>query len=362
MTVKLRGSAATLTAQFFSFEGGPLVDVTPTILNVVRLSDGATVFSTTSWTHVGLGTYSVIWPVNVGTSLGDYIVTWTAVQGSAAETITVVEAGASMGTGPCDTLPVTWVAGCLDTLSPAVTGAAVQAASELIWSLSGRRFGLCTSVLRPCRRECQGMPWPAGSGTWPNVWAGQTYPLPFWWNGAWLNLTCGSCTSDCSCETVEEVTLPGGVYQVLQVLIDSTELSPSSYRLDDNRLVVRTDGGTWPLCNNLNKNDTEVGTWSITAQWGEPLPEIGKIAVGELACEFGKYLTGVDCNLPETVTSLSRQGVSLTLADPNEVLEQGRLGLHFTDMFLSAFNPGGLKARSQVYSVDGPNPRRAGSV
>lgn len=362
MTVKLRGQAATLIAQFYAFPGGPLVDVTPDEMTVTRIVDGVQVFSTPTWTHVGLGTYSAIWPINVGSSLGDYLVEFIADEGTATETISVVEASGSMGTSPCDVLPVTWVAGCLDTLSPDVTGAAVQAASELIWTLSGRRFGLCTQVLRPCRRECQGMPWPAGSGTWPNVWAGQTYPLPFWWNGQWLNLTCGGCASDCSCSSVEEVVLPGGVYQVLQVLIDGAELSPSSYRLDDNRIVVRTDGGTWPLCNDLSKNDTEVGTYSITAQWGEPLPEIGKIAVGELACEFGKYLSGAACDLPESVTSLSRQGVSLTFADPNEVLDKGRLGLHFVDMFLSAYNPGGLRARSQVYSVDGPNPRRAGSV
>ena len=267
----------------------------------------------------------------------------------------------NMGTAPCETLPVIWVSDCLTTLSAAVTGAALAAASELIWTLSGRRFGLCTTVLRPCRRECQGMPWPAGSGIWPNVWAGQTYPLPFWWNGQWLNLICGACASDCSCSAVEEFVLPGGVYAITKILIDGVELSSSKYRLDDNRLVVRTDGGSWPLCNNLGSNDDQTGTWSVTAQWGEPLPVIGKIAIGELACEFGKYLGGQECDLPESVTSLSRQGVSLTFADPNEVLDKGRLGLHFTDMFLSAYNPGGLRARSQVYSVDGPNPRRAGS-
>jgi hypothetical protein len=361
VTVKLRGQAATLVAEFFQYPGGPLGDVTVNSVTVTRIADGVVVFNTASYTHVGIGTYSTIWPINVGTTLGDYLVQWNATQGTAAETITVVEAGGSMGTSPCDTLPVTW-SDCFATLPAAVTGTALAAASDLVWALSGRRFGLCTSVLRPCRRECQGMPWPASSNLWPNIYPGQTYPLPFWWNGQWLNLTCGSCASDCSCETVEEVVLPGGVYQVLQVLIDGVELSPSSYRLDDNRLVVRTDGGQWPMCNNLGSNDTEVGTWSITAQWGEPLPEIGKIAVGELACEFGKYLGGQDCVLPQAVTSLSRQGVSLTFADPNEVLKEGRLGLHFTDMFLSAFNPGGLRARSQVYSVDGPNPRRAGSV
>lgn len=357
--IKLRGQVATLTAQFFQFPGGPTQDVTNLKITITRISDGAIMVNAASVNHIGVGTYTYAWSVPVNANLGDYLVQWIANEGSATETVTLVEAAAGMGTGPCDTLPYILPLDC--SMSGAISGTAIQAASELVWALSGQRFGFCTQVLRPCRRECQGMPWPASSNLWPNIWPGQTYPLPFWWDGQWLNLTCGSCASDCSCETVEEVTLPGGVYQVLQVLIDGVELSPSAYRLDDNRLVVRTDGGSWPLCNNLSKNDSEVGTWSITAQWGEPLPELGKMAVGELACEFGKFLGGADCNLPQSVTSLSRQGVSLTFEDANQALENGRTGLHFTDMFISAFNPGGLRARSQVYNVDGPNPRRAGS-
>lgn len=359
--IKLRGQSTTLTAQFFQFTGGPAVDVTNVKVTITRISDGAVMVNAAAVNHIGVGTYTYVWAIPVGASLGDYLAQWTADQGTASEIITVVEAAGSMGTGPCDTLPATWVSDCFTSLSPAVTGAALQAASELVWSLSGQRFGFCTQVLRPCRRECQGQPWPFAENVWPYTQPGQTYPLPVWWNGQWLNLTCGSCASDCSCNTVEEVTLPGGVYQVLQVLIDGVELPASSYRLDDNRLVVRTDGGMWPLCNDLSKDDDQVGTWSITAQWGEPLPEIGKLAVGELACEFGKYLSGQDCQLPQAVTNLSRQGVSLTFGDPEQALDAGRLGLQFTDMFLSAYNPGKLRARSQVYSVDGPNPRRAGS-
>jgi hypothetical protein len=358
--IKLRGQAATLTAQFFAFPGGPTQDVTGLSVTIIRISDGAVMVNAATPSHIGTGTYTYIWAIPVSANLGDYLIQWTADESTATEVVTIVEAAGGMGTGPCDTLPVTW-GKCLQDLDPAVTGTALSVASELVWNLSGQRFGLCTQVLRPCRRECQGMSWPASDAAWPFLNPGQTYPLPVWWNGQWLNLTCGSCASDCSCDSVEEVVLPGGVYQILQVLIDGVELSPSAYRLDDNRFVVRTDGGTWPLCNELSKNDDQVGTWSITAQWGEPLPESGKLAVGELACEFGKYLSGEECRLPQAVTSLSRQGVSLTFGDAEQALDAGRLGLQFTDMFLSAYNPGKLRARSQVYSVDGPNPRRAGS-
>lgn len=359
--IKLRGQSTTLTAQFFQFVGGPLQDVTNVTVTITRISDGAVMVNAAATNHIGTGTYTYVWAIPVNANLGDYLVTWTANEGTATETVTIVAASTGMGTGPCDTLPALWVDKCFQSLSPAVTGSALQAASELVWNLSGQRFGLCTQVLRPCRRECQGMPWPYGDNVWPYTTPGMTYPLPVWWNGQWLNLTCGSCSSDCSCGTVEEVVLPGGVSQILQVLIDGVELSPSAYRLDDNRIVVRIDGGTWPLCNNLAVNDDHVGTWSITAQWGEPLPEIGKLAVGQLACEFGKYLSGQDCQLPQAVTSLTRQGVSMQFGDLEESLKDGRLGLQWVDMFLATYNPGGLRARSQVYDVDGPNFRRAGS-
>jgi hypothetical protein len=259
--------------------------------------------------------------------------------------------------GPCADWPVTWTCD-LDTLNPAVTGTAVSMATETLWALTGMRFGLCEVTLRPCASSCFdggfyddfGPPWTASS-----------YPQPALIGGLWYNLTCGSCPGSCSCSEVSEVRLPAPVYEIVEVLIDGAVLASSAYRLDNNRIVVRTDGERWPSCNDLSKDDNETGTWSITARFGEPLPDGAELAMGQLACEIAKAAAGGDCKLPAGIQQLVRQGVTISYPDVGELFRQGRTGLYLVDMFVATWNPSGLRQRSRVYSVDRPSVRRAGT-
>jgi hypothetical protein len=260
-------------------------------------------------------------------------------------------------TGPCADWPVTWTCD-VDTLNPAVTGLAVSMATETLWALTGMRFGVCQVTLRPCARECQtgsfyddfGPPWASGS-----------YPQPALIGGLWYNLTCGSCAGDCSCTEVSEVRLPAPVNTIVEVKIDGTPMVSGAYRVDNNRLLVRTDGQRWPRCNDLNLDDTEVGTWSVTATYGESLPEGASLAVGQLACEIAKAAAGGDCKLPAGLQQLVRQGVTISYPDVGELFRQGRTGLYLVDMFVATWNPYGLRQRSRVYNVDRPTVRRAGT-
>lgn len=259
--------------------------------------------------------------------------------------------------GPCEDWPVQWTCD-LDTLNPAVTGAAVSMATETLWGLTGQRFGLCEVTLRPCRRDC-------GDGSFFDdfgpPWTGGSYPQPALIGGQWFNLTCGSCHGDCSCSTVAEVLLPAPVLRIVEVLIDGTPLVTGAYRVDNNRLLVRTDGGDWPRCNDLTLADTEVGTWSVTAVYGEELPDGAALAMGQLACEIAKAADGGDCKLPAGLQQLVRQGVTISYPDVGELFRQGRTGLYLVDMFVATWNPSGLRQRSRVYSVDRPTVRRAGT-
>jgi hypothetical protein len=189
---------------------------------------------------------------------------------------------------------------------------------------------------------------------------GGTYPQPALYAGRWYNITCGSCTTGCSCSSVSEVELPGPVYDVTQVKVDGDILTEGTdYRVDDWRLLVRLGGESWPLCNDLNLADTEDGTWSVTYRRGEPLPELGKLALGALTVEFAKlFLCSSDCKLPKPVQSLSRQGVSLTFVDPNELFQARRTGLYVPDLFINTYNPNNLRRRSQVYDIDNPQRTR----
>ena len=259
--------------------------------------------------------------------------------------------------GPCEDWPVQWTCD-LDTLNPAVTGLAVSMATETLWGLTGQRFGLCEVTLRPCRRDCH-----TGSffDDFGPPWAGGSYPQPALIGGQWFNLTCGSCHGGCSCSTVSEVLLPAPVLRIVEVLIDGTPLVTGAYRVDNNRLLVRTDGGEWPRCNDLTLSDTEVGTWSVTAVYGEELPDGAALAMGQLACEIAKAADGGDCKLPVGLQQLVRQGVTISYPDVGELFRQGRTGLYLVDMFVTTWNPNRLRTRSRVYSVDRPSVRRAGT-
>jgi hypothetical protein len=243
-------------------------------------------------------------------------------------------------TGPCASWDPIWCCE-LPTGSQAVTGNAVAAATEVLWNLSGQRFGLCEVTLRPCRRDCFGSSW----------------PQPLLYGGAWFNLTCGSCPGTCSCGALEEAVLPAPVYSVVSVKVDGSPLVTGAYRVDDDRLLVRLDGGRWPDCQDLAKADTEVGTWSVTAQFGEAVPTVGRQAVGELACEMAKACLGEDCRLPANVASLVRQGVTISFPESQDLVDR----LYFGHLFLSAYNPHKLAGRPQVYDVDGPSFRRTGT-
>jgi hypothetical protein len=134
------------------------------------------------------------------------------------------------------------------------------------------------------------------------------------------------------------------------------------YRIDDYRKLVRLGGNLWPFCQNMNLDDTEENTWSVTATYGEPVPALGQLAMGELATEITKYMLCLDCQLPQGVVDISRQGISMTVASIAELFNTGFIQLRMCDLFIKTANPNHLRARSQVYDMDGPGPRAWGTT
>lgn len=256
--------------------------------------------------------------------------------------------------GPCSDWPV-YTACDLTGYTPVATGYAVKAATRILWALSGRQFGTCPVTLRPCRRD-QYAAWPYGG--W-QMWSGPgVYSTADWGDRLWYPLGCSGCGGECSCAVLSETELPGPVDSVSKVVVNGIVLSPTQYRVDDNRWLVRTDGQPWPRFNDLSKPDTETGTWSVTLSVGQPVPQSGVLAAGELTCEILRAMSGEDCRLPAGVTQLVRQGVTISLPDFGSMLEHGKTGLYLTDMFLAAENPRRLRQRGRVYSIDHPRPRR----
>jgi hypothetical protein len=249
----------------------------------------------------------------------------------------------------CEDWPVYWTCD-VSARSPEVTGYAVRAASRILWALSGRRFGQCTVTLRPCADDC-------GDFAEVPLWGWTVgYSMPPW-DFYRLPYCAGGCGGGCSCTTLSTVRLPDLTSRVVEVRLDGTPMATGTYRLA-GRDLIRTDGAAWPRCNNLAAGDDEPGTWSVTAVVGEEVPDSGRLAMGELACEIIKAASGVDCRLPPGVTQLVRQGVTIQYPDIGQLLKDGRTGLYLVDLFLASENPTGLRSRARIGDVDAILRRR----
>lgn len=227
---------------------------------------------------------------------------------------------------------------------------ACMAASEILYALSGRQFsGTCAETVRPCA---------SGGGYLPGFsWSRWTYPwYPILSGGVWLNLgpACGCHIAyDCACKGIPQVNLGrSDVTEILSVVINGETLSALNYRLDPGGLLVRTDGSLWPCCQDLSVDKDETGAWYVELLHGLEPPTSGKLAAAELASELVKDCVGADCSLPQRVTNLTRQGVTMTLLDPQDFLTDGRTGIYKVDLFLASSNPYGLARRATAWSPE----------
>jgi hypothetical protein len=266
--------------------------------------------------------------------------------------------------GPCEPWTPTWCCN-LTAASIPLTGAAVQAATEILYNRSGQQFGVCTFTIRPCRENCYddvfwgswgGGGW--GSGGW---FGGGTWPQPALIGGSWYNLTCGGCGGSCSCTPLSVALMPSPVASIVEVKLNGAVLAASGYRVDNFRELVRLGGFTWPVCQDMTLADTEDNTWSVTLQVGQAVPAIGALAVGELACEIMKACLGEACAIPRNASTVTRQGITIDFPSIYELLDRKLLGLYAADLFVSTYNPHGLTAAPMVYDVDGESWRRAGT-
>ena len=203
---------------------------------------------------------------------------------------------------------------------------AVEAAAvEYVWRWSGRGYGTCEVTVRPCRRDCH-----------PSTYSLAVDGAPFHpvlIGGDWWNVTCGVCGSSCSCTSLSEVVLPGPVASVSEVLIDGAALDPSAYRVDNWTRLVRVDGGSWPVCQNLSAAADQPDTFEVTYLHGQPVPKAGQLAAGTLACELAKAVCGDDsCALSGRVQEVTREGVTMILMPPD--IEKGETGLWIVDSFI----------------------------
>lgn len=145
--------------------------------------------------------------------------------------------------------------------------------------------------------------------------------------------------------------LPGPVCSITDVWVSGVALEPEEYVLEGDRLY--SVAGEWPQ-QDLTVPAGMPGTWKVDYLRGEEPPWGADQMVGLLAREFWAACTGGKCRLPKRVESLSRQGVSMKMADPAVLFENMQTGISEVDLWIAAVNPHRLSAQSAVSSPDYP--------
>lgn len=246
-----------------------------------------------------------------------------------------------------------------DASDPTIFDAFAELASELLFTYSMRRFpGLCEAVVRPCRTGC-GCPWQVlsrGHIVWNPYWMGYPY-----WGGGWR------CEGDeCGCAPLSRVLLGGNVQEITEVVIDGEVVDPATYRVDQRRWLVRVNPtedtnpiNVWPGCQNMTLPEDQPGTWAVTYTYGTDVPESGRAAAADLACNLYKQCNNQPCALPPNTVRSARQGVimekpalvSWGFEKGGRSIPRGwNTGMPTVDAFLNAYNPTGLVRRPIIWT------------
>ncbi len=319
----------------------------PITTGIAESPAGSGFYQGTRNAPVPLGQYGIAWSddgsFTANHTFVDDLTVVAAGAGDALPPISPIGPGPGAVSGPCNAWTTNEdVAACCD----AVVGTdyelfeeAATAASRTLWTLSGRLYnGTCDRTVRPCTNY---------SGCFQVLDRGHIVGD---WNGwGWNGTPCG-------CSPVSEVKLWYPVREVIEVKIDGDVVPSTDYFIYDRRKLVRKNGGRWPVCQDMSRDATEDGTFSVRFTYGQNPPQSGQMAARELACEIYKSCSSDDgngeCRLPTGVTRITRQGITI---DRNFFRRDPRTGawntgLALVDQFLNEVNSSALQRRPSIWS------------
>lgn len=220
---------------------------------------------------------------------------------------------------------------------------ALAMAAEYLNRWTDGRFGVSQIVIYPCE------PVIGEQGAFDLQQGGGSPWSPVLIGGKWFNTYCGYCGSGGCLNTCRHdfIRLPGPIVKVVDVVIGGETLHPDAYRVIDNTGLLRIDGGSFPTTQTY-----DVGGFTIEYQRGVEIPEGGLAALGSLACEMYKALTGdSSCQLPKRLQSITREGITMTLLDGFDSLASGYTGIWLVDSWISSINQAPRK-RANVMTPD----------
>lgn len=214
-----------------------------------------------------------------------------------------------------------------EALPTDVRAVAEQVAVRTLWALSGRRFGTLDVTLAPFIPRPR-VDWYTGHRA-----------------GVALNAGSGMAVSG-YCTPARAFRLPGPVVGVAQVVVDAEVLDDAAWHLDPDGTLVRTDGGGWPVA-----QDVYSPRWAVRYTRGIAPGVDGNLAAARYALELGRGMVAdPKCKLPSRARDVTRQGVSVTLAAPEDLADAGYTGVPPVDAWLRTVNPDGLRQAASIWS------------
>ena len=225
---------------------------------------------------------------------------------------------------------------------------ACKSASYLLWGMSGRKYSGLTTVTE--RYVSSYDPYLRSGGS------SLTY-TPVLVDGNIVNIASGGFNRYADDDfqgdgtsANSRVRLRGRKVVKVHTLrdLDGNIIEPSKYYLSDHSTILGVQGAGW--------SPSQV---EVTYTYGTPPPTAGRAAARVLATELVKLYEDDDtCALPQRVTSISRQGVSYTVLDNQDFIDELKTGIYAIDLFLKTVNPDKARARARVFSPDQPRARR----
>lgn len=205
---------------------------------------------------------------------------------------------------------------------------AIAAASHILWGLSGRKYAGSQSVVEFYDTR-------SGIGWLDSLQAQALFQV------YGTNYTL--CTD---CGFPHRLRLRHQpVQRILSVELNGVAVAPTDYALLNNAILGFPYGSI--ACGATCAR--------VSYIWGVNPPAGGRAAAASLANQFLLAWDGDDtCKFPKRVTSVTRQGVSWTILDPQDFLDDGRTGIYEIDLFLKTVNPDKARRPARVFSPDIP--------
>jgi hypothetical protein len=98
----------------------------------------------------------------------------------------------------------------------------------------------------------------------------------------------------------------------------------------------------------------------LSYQFGSTITASARRAVLMLAHQFwletAQCSTCGECELPTRTTTVTREGISYTMLDPQDYLDRGKTGLPSVDLWIATVNPRRALRAPGVWSPDAPPP------